>query len=100
MEVESLNDVPDLLEAAFRFLGRTIRSRSKGQGPRAKGEARGRKDLLLKQFRIRFGDESGKNLESVLQAVQSIPTLDRIGAWIVTCESAEEVIAKIRQVSH
>ena len=62
----------------------------------AKGEVKGRKDLLLRQVRERYGDSTASAIAPTLEAIRSLPTLDDIGVWIVTCGTADALLARIR----
>ena len=62
----------------------------------AKGEVKGRKDLLLRQVRERYGDSTASEIAPTLDAIRSLPTLDDIGVWIVTCGTADALLARIR----
>ena len=62
----------------------------------AKGETKGRKDLLLRLVRERYGDSTATAIAPALDAVRSLPTLDEIGVWIATCGTADALLARIR----
>ncbi len=85
--VASFKEVPKMLDENFD---------SWADAWIAKGETKGRKDLLLRQVRVRYGDSTATAIAPALDAVRSLPTLDDIGVWIVTCGTADALLARIR----
>ena len=61
----------------------------------ARGEA-GRKELLMKLVRTRYGAGTAAAIAPLLEAVHSLPTLDEIGLWIVEGSSADALLSKVR----
>ena len=105
--VASFKEVPKMLEENFdswadewiakgekRGLAKgEKRGLAKGE---KRGEVKGRKDLLLRQVRERYGDSTASAIAPTLEAIRSLPTLDDIGVWIVTCGTADALLARIR----
>ena len=102
--VSSLSEVPEMLDQYFdtwadRFIAQGKAEARAEARAEAKGEVSGRKALLLRLVRTRYGDECVVVVESALQSIDSIPRLDDIGEWIVTCGNAESLVARIRRLS-
>ena len=66
---------------------------SKGE---EQGAEAGRKELLMKQVRRRYGVDTANTIASLLDGVHSRPTLDEIGVWIVEGSGADAQLAKVR----
>ena len=64
----------------------------------AAGEARGRKQLILRLVRTRFGDEPAVAVESALQSIRTVPALNEIFDWIVTYDSADTLMERIGRI--
>ena len=68
----------------------------------AKGEERGaetgRKDLLVKLVRKRYGAGAASEIAPLLDEIRSPPALDEIGFWIVDGNSADDLLAKLRKL--
>ena len=68
----------------------------------AKGEERdaeaGRKQLLVKLVRKRYGAGTATAIAPLLDEVHSLPTLDEIGLWIVDGSSADDLLSKLRKL--
>ncbi len=101
--VASFKEVPKMLEENFNSWADEWIARGEERGLAkgeerglAKGEVKGRKDLLLRQVRERYGDSTASEIAPTLDAIRSLPTLDDIGVWIVTCETADALLARIR----
>ncbi len=59
------------------------------------GALEGRKELLLRQVRERYGDGVATEIAPTLDAVESSQTLDDMGVWILTAGRADDFIARI-----
>ena len=68
----------------------------------AKGEERGakagRKELLVKLVRKRYGAGTATAITPLLDKVHSLPTLDEIGLSIIDGNSADDLLAKLRKL--
>ena len=87
--VPSLVDVPELLDKHFD---------SWTDEWMAMGEKHGRQQLLLGQTRARFGEDTAMTLTPMVETIESSRRLDEIGVWIVTCDSAETLLAKVSRL--
>ena len=72
----------------------------------AKGVAKGRAEglaedgvaQLVRMARQRFGEAVASTMSDLLKAVRTESALDEVGAWLLTCETGEALIAKIRRM--
>ena len=68
----------------------------------AEGRAEGRADakvgLLVSMARKRFGEAVAGTISALLGSVRTEAALDEVGGWLVTCETGDALIAKIRQM--
>ena len=55
--------------------------------------------LLLRQVRKRFGDACAQALAPLLERRDNLEELAEIGEWIVTYDTGEALLAKVRMVS-
>ena len=102
----SIADVRDLtewdeLEAAMTTWGEKLRNegRTKGRAEgRAEGCVEGRVGMLVSIARERFGEAVAGTMSALLEAVRTESALDEVGKWLVTCETGDALIAKIRQM--
>ena len=60
------------------------------------GAEAGRKELLMKLVRTRYGAGTAAAIAPLLEAVHSLPTLDEIGLWIVEGGSADALLSRVR----
>lgn len=63
----------------------------------ARGEAKGQRSILVRLARARFGAGTAAELSDQLEGVSSPEQLGAIGEWLVTCGSAEALLARVRQ---
>ena len=63
-----------------------------------RGAAAGRKELLVKLIRKRFGAGTATVIAPLLDEVHSLPALDEIGLLIVDGSSADALLAKLRKL--
>ena len=54
--------------------------------------------LLLRQARKRFGEACAAALAPLLEAREESNELADTGEWIVTCDSGETLLAKVREL--
>ena len=102
----SVADVRDLtewdeLEAAMTTWGEKLRNegRTKWRAEgRAEGRTEGRVGMLVSIARERFGEAVAGTMSALLGAVRTESALDEVGKWLVTCETGDALIAKIRQM--
>ena len=64
----------------------------------AKGAEAGRKELLVKQVRKRYGAGTATAIAPLLDEVHSLPALDEIGLSIIDDNSADDLLAKLRKL--
>ena len=64
----------------------------------AEGVAKGRVDLLVSMARQRFGEAVASTMAALLESVRTESALDEVGTWLLTCETGDALIAKIRQM--
>ena len=79
----------DALEAAMTTWSEQLK---------AEGFAAGRVDQLVRMTRQRFGEAVASTMSALLGSVQTQSALDEVGAWLLTCETGDALIAKIRQI--
>ena len=94
----SIADVRDLtewdeLEAAMTTWGEKLRNEG-----RAEGRVEGRVGMLVSIARERFGEAVAGTMSALLGAVRTEEALDEVGGWLVTCETGDALLAKIRQM--
>jgi len=65
---------------------------------KAEGRAEGRAGLLVSMARQRFGEAAARTAAALLGSVRSEEALEEIGAYLLTCENGDALIAKIRQI--
>ena len=65
---------------------------------RAEGVVEGRAGLLVSMARQRFGEAAARTTAALLGSVTSEAALEEIGAYLLTCENGDALIAKIRQI--
>ena len=65
---------------------------------KAEGRAEGRAGLLVSMVRQRFGEAAARTTAALLGSVTSEAALEEIGAYLLTCENGDALIAKIRQI--
>lgn len=63
----------------------------------ARGKAEGQRSILVRLARARFGAGTAAELSDQLERVSSSEQLGAIGEWLLTCGSAEALLAKVRQ---
>ncbi len=63
----------------------------------ARGKAEGQRSILVRLARARFGAGTAAELSDQLERVSSAEQLGTIGEWLLTCGSAEALLAKVRQ---
>ena len=64
----------------------------------AEGLAKGQVALLVSMARQRFGEEVASTMSALLGSVRTESALDEVGTWLLTCETGDALIAKIRQI--
>ena len=65
---------------------------------RAEGLAEGKIGLLVSMARRRFGEAVAGTMSALLGSVRTESVLEEVGAWLLTCETGDALIAKIRQI--
>ena len=54
--------------------------------------------LLVSMARRRFGEAVASTMSALLGSVRTEEALDEVGKWLVTCETGDALLAKIRQM--
>ena len=81
-----------------RAKGRTEgRAEGRAEG-HAEGRAEGRVGLLVSMARERFGETVASTISALLGSVRTESALEQVGKWLVTCETGDALIGKIRQM--
>ena len=83
-ESDNLKEVLDMLEAE---------SMTWADRMRAKGERK----LILRQARIRFGEQLADTLTGLLEGIADTDRLEEIGEWLLVCDSGDALLARLRQ---
>lgn len=65
---------------------------------RAEGRTEGRTEILVKMARHKFGAVPAAEMATLLKTVQSGEALDAAGVLLLTCQSDEELLARIREI--
>ena len=65
---------------------------------RANYIAEGRVGLLVSMVHQRFGEAVASTVSALLGAVRTESALEQVGAWLLTGETGDALIAKIRQL--
>ena len=87
----------DELEAAMTTWGEKLMAKGRTQG-RVEGRTEGRVGLLVSMARERFGEPVAGTISGLLGSVRTESSLDEVGTWLLTCETGDALIAKIRQM--
>ena len=64
----------------------------------AEGRTEGKIGLLVSMARQRFGEAVACTMSALLGSVRTESALEEVGAWLLTCETGDALIAKIRQI--
>ena len=91
MKSDNLDRVLDMLEDETL----TWADRMRAEG-RQEGLVRERK-LLLRQARIRFGESVAGSLAAALERIADTDHLDKVGEWLVVCDSGDALLALVNQ---
>ncbi len=63
---------------------------------RTEGLEEGKRQLLLWLIETKYGTEAREQLTETLRRHTTTEALDQFGEWIIECESAEELLQRIR----
>ena len=83
----------DALEAAMSTWSEQLRAEG-----RTEGRAEGRVSLLVSMAHQRFGEAVASTMSALLGSIRTESVLDDVGTWLLTCETGDALIAKIRQI--
>ena len=89
------------LEAAMTTWSEQLRAEGRTEGRaegRTEGLAEGRVNQLVSMARQRFGEAVASTMSALLGSVRTESALDEVGTWLLTCETGDALIAKIRQI--
>ncbi len=64
------------------------------------GLEKGKRELLLRQIETKYGTEAHEQLTETLRRHTTTEALDQFGEWIIECESAKELLQRIRASSN
>ena len=53
------------------------------------------RQLLVRQAELRFGSAASRRLAALVSGVDDAARLEEVGGWIVTCETADELLARV-----
>ena len=90
---EVLEEVKSLKEAGMIYAGV---EEQKEQAHR-EGLTRGRRDLVCRQARLKFGTRTAERLARLLDNITDPEAVARIGDRIIQCETGEELLARARE---
>ena len=65
---------------------------------RTEGRTEGKIGLLVSMARQRFGEAVASTMSALLGSVRTESALEEVGTWLLTCETGDALIAKIRQI--
>ena len=94
LEAEKIADLEEfvqVLEGDMRTWEDNFR-----EAAEAKGLATGRSEGLLNLVRHKFGEAFAAEVAPVLGMCQSVRALDEMGVFLLTCDSREALLAKVR----
>ena len=60
--------------------------------------AEGRVGLLVSMARQRYGEAVAGTMSALIGSVRTESALDQVGGWLLTCETGDALLAKIRQM--
>jgi len=101
-EGAGLRELRDALEGDMRTVMDNIREAGAAEGLAeglAKGLAKGRAEstkAFLNMVRHKFGEGTADQVAPVLETPRAQQELDRVGVLLLTCNSGEELLAKVR----
>ena len=61
---------------------------------RVQGLERGRRDMAVRQARLRFGDAVAERLSPVLERIADPSALAEVGDWVIQCRNGTELLAR------
>ena len=61
---------------------------------RVQGLEQGRRDMAVRQARLRFGDAVADRLSPVLERVADPAALTAVGDWVIQCRDGAELVAR------
>ena len=65
---------------------------------KAAGRVEGQAGMLVRMARKRFGESAATTVAGLLEPVTSEAALEEIGSYLLTCETGDALIARIRQI--
>ena len=98
-EVADLGELVQVLEGDMRTWEDNFREAAEAKGlakGRSEGLAKGRSEGLLNQVRHKFGEAFAAKVAPALGMCQSEQALDEMGVFLLTCDSSEALLAKVR----
>ena len=60
---------------------------------RVQGLEQGRRDMALRQARLRFGDAVADRLSPILERIADPAALAEVGDWVIQCRDGAELVA-------
>ncbi|MYC68075.1 MAG: Rpn family recombination-promoting nuclease/putative transposase [Acidobacteriia bacterium] len=98
-EVADLQELVEVLEGEMRTWEDNFREAAEAEGlakGRSEGLAKGRSEGLLNLVRHKFGEAFAAEVAPALGMCQSVQALDEMGVFLLTCDSSEALLAKVR----
>jgi len=93
---DNLKEVLEMMETE----GLTWADRIRAEGRRkwhAEGRREGERKLILRQARIRFGEQLADSLAVLLERIADVDRLEEIGEWLLDCDSGDSLLKRVRQ---
>ena len=85
---DRLDEVLDMLETERVNWADRIRN---------EGRDEGRRELLLRMARIRFGEALAGSLAALLDGIADADRLEQVGEWLLVCDSGDALLARLGQ---
>ncbi|MYF09570.1 MAG: hypothetical protein F4229_00955 [Gammaproteobacteria bacterium] len=63
------------------------------------GMEKGRRDLAVRQTRLKFGDAAAERLLPLLDRVPTAAILAEVGDWVIQCGDAAELLARVENAA-
>ena len=96
-DCENMGELVDALQERTTTWTEKWRANYIAEG-RVQGLAEGRVGLLVSMARQRFGEAVASTMSDQLKSVRTKSALEEVGTWLLTCETGDALIAKIRQM--
>ena len=64
------------------------------------GLEQGRRDIVVRQARLRFGDAVADRLSPVLERITDPAALAEVGDWVIQCRDGAELVARAQAAAN